>query len=264
MKILAIGDPHGSLDKIRRIPLRGIDLILLTGDLGSADLMRKMAFKNVERRKQGLPEIEYSTTQEKRAFMEAYTSSMKVVRYLARFAPVFTIYGNVESSNSETKKLSRKIKLKLPFLTNDLNAIRNVRVINNKLANFNGVRIGGLEYFVDTNWVQEFKPSDFRKRMKKARKETDRTRRVLRNFGELDILVCHQPPYGLLDKVTFKGAPKHWQGKHAGSKTILEYIGKKQPQYVFCGHIHEGEGKARVGRTEVYNLGVGGHKIVEL
>ena len=264
MKILAIGDPHGDLERVRKIPVKGIDLILLTGDLGSANLMREMAFKNVERKKQGLPEIEYSPTQEKRAFMEAYTSSMKVVRYLARFAPVYTIYGNVESSNSETRKLSKKIKLKLPFLTDDLNSMVGVRVINNKLINFNGVRIGGLEYFVDTNWIQEFKPSDFRKNMKKSRKAADKAKKVLENFGELDILVCHQPPHGFLDKVTFKGAPKHWQGKYAGSKTILNYIKKKQPKYVFCGHIHEGEGKARIGKTEVYNLGVGGHKLVEL
>lgn len=263
MKILAIGDPHGSLNKIRKIPMNGIDLILLTGDLGSADLMRRMAFKNIERKKQGFPEIEYSSKQEKRAFIEAYNSSMKVVRHLSKFAPVFTIYGNVESSNSETRILSKKIKLKLPFLTDDLNSIRNVKVINNKLTNFNGIRIGGLEYFVDTNWVQEFKPSDFRKRMKKARKTTDKARRVLKRFSDLDIFVCHQPPYGFLDKVTFKGAPKHWQGKHAGSRAILDYIRKNQPKYVFCGHIHEGEGKARIGRTEVYNLGVGGHKIVE-
>lgn len=263
MRILAIGDPHGSLDKIRKIPLKGIDLILLTGDLGSADLMRKMAFKNIERKKQGLDEIDYSPAQKKRAFMEAYTSSMRVVRYLARFVPVYTIYGNVESSNSETKRLSKKLKLKLPLLTDDLNLIRNVKVINNRLANFNGIRIGGLEYFIDTNWIQEFKPSDFRKKMKKAKKATNKARRVLRNFGELDILVCHQPPYGFLDKVTFKGAPKHWQGKHAGSKTILDYIKRHQSQYVFCGHIHEGEGKTRVGRTEVYNLGVCGYKVVE-
>ena len=86
----------------------------------------------------------------------------------------------------------------------------------------------------------------------------------MKRFDELDVLVCHQPPYGFLDKVTFKGAPKHWQGKHAGSKTILDYIRKNQPQYAFCGHIHEGEGKTRIGRTEVYNLGVCGYKIVEL
>jgi len=169
MKILAIGDPHGSLVNLRQIPLRGIDLILLTGDLGSSNLARQMAFKNIERKKQGLPEIEYSNLQRRRAFMEAYNSSMKVVRYLARRAPVFTIYGNVENSNADTRKFSREIGYNLPFLTNDLNKLKNVRVINNRLVNFQGIRIGGLEYFVDTNWIREFKPSDYKKRMKEMK-----------------------------------------------------------------------------------------------
>jgi len=67
----------------------------------------------------------------------------------------------------------------------------------------------------------------------------------------------------VLDKVTAKFAPKHWQGKHAGSQAILQYIKSKSPKYVFCGHIHEGQGTAKIGETEVYNLGVGEYKIVE-
>jgi Icc-related predicted phosphoesterase len=120
-----------------------------------------------------------------------------------------------------------------------------------------------LEYFIDTSWVREFKPSDFKKRMKEAKKERDKAKRVLSNFGDVDILVCHQPPYGVLDKVTAKFAPKHWQGKCAGSKVILNYVEKKQPRYVFCGHIHEGKGMKKVGKSNVYNLGVAGHKFVE-
>jgi len=59
----------------------------------------------------------------------------------------------------------------LPYLSNDLNALPDVRVINNCVANFEGIRIGGLEYFVDTNWVREFKPSDYKDRLAKAKKE---------------------------------------------------------------------------------------------
>ena len=99
MRICAIGDPHGSLDKIKQVSLSDVDLILLTGDLGSANLMRKMAFDNIKRKKQGLDEIEYTLAQKKKAFMEAYISTMKIIKYLRRFAPVFTIFGNVESSN---------------------------------------------------------------------------------------------------------------------------------------------------------------------
>ncbi len=43
MKIAAIGDPHGDLEKIERIPLDDVDLVCMTGDLGRADILRKMA-----------------------------------------------------------------------------------------------------------------------------------------------------------------------------------------------------------------------------
>ena len=264
MRILAVGDPHGDLERMRKIPKLDIDLILLTGDLGSASLMRNMAFENIERQKKGLAERIYSSRERKLAFMEAYTSSMRVVKYLSQFAPVFTIYGNVESSNAETRKNSREIGLPLPFLTDDLKKLKNVKIINNKLVNFNGLRIAGLQYFIDTSWVKEFRPSEYRKAMSDAKKDSDRAKNILRKFGELDILVCHQPPYGFLDKVTSKFAPKHWFGKHAGSKTIRQYIERMHPDYVFCGHIHEGEGMKRIGGTEVYNLGVCGYKIINL
>lgn len=264
MRILVIGDPHGDLEKVKTIPLRNIDLILLTGDLGRANLMRKMSFENIKSKRQGLGEKEFSPRQRKQAFMEAYSSSVEVVKYLARFSQVYTIYGNVESSNSETKKESKEIGLSLPYLTDALNNIFGVKVINNKIVNFRGVRIGGLDYFVDTNWVREFKPSNYRERLKSAKKGTDKAKQFLSRSEDLEILICHQSPYGYLDKVTAKFAPRHWKGKHAGSKIIVNYIEKHQPKYVFCGHIHEGEGKAKIGSTQVYNLGVCGYKIIEL
>ena len=153
----------------------------------------------------------------------------------------------------------------MPFLTNDLNAIEKVRVINNRIANFNGLRIGGLDYFIDTSWVREVKPSNYKERMTEAKIDSDKARNILKRFGNIDILVCHQPPYGILDKVSMNTSiPKNWRGKHQGSKVIFEYIKRKQPKYVFCGHIHEGEGHKRVGKTEIYNLGVAGYKIANL
>ena len=40
MKVLAIGDPHGNLEGVSKMPLKEADIILLTGDIGSANLMR--------------------------------------------------------------------------------------------------------------------------------------------------------------------------------------------------------------------------------
>ena len=205
-----------------------------------------------------MSEKEYTPKQEQRAFMQAYNSTMRLMKYFSKFAPVYTVFGNVETNNADTRKMSKKIGIDLPLLANDLNAMDNVRVINNRIANFNGIRIGGLEYFTDISWVREFKPEDYSDRLKEAKKETKKAKRILGNFKNLDILLCHNPAYGVLDRVNFPGAPKHWQNKHAGSKVILDYVKKKQPRYVFCGHIHEAKGKKKIGKTQVYNVGVAG------
>ncbi len=67
------------------------------------------------------------------------------------------------------------------------------------------------------------------------------------------VLVCHCPPLGTpLDQVR--------QGVHAGSRAIAQFIEKHQPEYFFCGHIHEAEGaSATLGRTRAFNTGKRGY-----
>lgn len=51
---------------------------------------------------------------------------------------------------------------------------------------------------------------------------------------DVDILITHGPPYGILD----------WSIRqdHAGSKTLMERVDKVKPTYHLFGHIHEGAG----------------------
>lgn len=265
VKILAIGDPHGS-DKIKKIPISRIkpDLILIPGDLGKADLAREFFFKNIERQNKGLEKEKPSKAFEKKMYLERYKTSLGVVRYLSKFAPTYTIFGNADYYNYDVRKLAKKIGMNLPFMYNDLNSIKNVRVINNIIANFDGLRIGGLEMFKDINWIRDFKPKDYQKQMKKAKKGTSKAKRILRGFKGVDILLCHQPPYKILDKVGFP-APKIWHGKYAGSIPILDFIKKQQPKLVLCGHIHENKGMKMVGKTQVYNLGCSGdYEVIDI
>lgn len=255
MRILAIGDPHGS-DKIKKIPFENIDLILVPGDLPKADIARKLFFERIEG-KTNDPKLA------KKAYMEIYDSTLEVLKFLSKKAPVYFIYGDFEYSDKRVKRRSKQIGYKLPSIFKAMNSIKNIKVIQDKVVNFKGIRIGGLERFEDVNWVRDFKPINYDKRMKIAKKETNRANKILKNFGYVDILLCHQPPYGILDKVSNPNAPEKWQGKHAGSKVILGYIKTKSPKFVFCGHIHEGKGKKKVGKTEVYNLGFCGWKIIE-
>ncbi|HUA85396.1 MAG TPA: metallophosphoesterase [Bryobacteraceae bacterium] len=67
------------------------------------------------------------------------------------------------------------------------------------------------------------------------------------------ILICHAPPLDTaLDRVH--------EGLHAGSRAVREFIEKYQPEYFFCGHIHEAEGAAiQMGATLARNVGKRGY-----
>ena len=266
MKICAIGDPHGDMKKIKKIPLSKNDLILITGDVGKADFARNRFFENIKRKDKGLDELEYTAKDNKTAYMEIHNSSIDVWKYTSKFAPTYSILGNVGMNmiyDSNVRKDEKKYGLKLPSLRQNMNKINDFYFVRNGVRNIGGLRIGFLEYFNDICWHKEYNNKD-KKKIAKARKQTAKAKHILKNFKNLDILVCHQPPYGYLDETNHPSAPKEWKGKHAGSKVILDYIKKEQPKHVFCGHIHESEGEAKIGKSLVYNLGVAGHKIIDL
>ena len=70
------------------------------------------------------------------------------------------------------------------------------------------------------------------------------------------IFVSHNMPYNCrLDKIRDKNAPASVRGKHYGSKLIRRIIDKHQPVLAIGGHIHENQGKCKIGRTLVVNPG---------
>ncbi|ASJ10771.1 metallophosphoesterase [Thermococcus sp. P6] len=77
----------------------------------------------------------------------------------------------------------------------------------------------------------------------------DEIRGILkRNYREGDVILSHVPPYGTkVDRVR--------SGLHAGSRALRDFIERKSPRMVVCGHIHEGTGIDRVGETLVVNPG---------
>jgi Icc-related predicted phosphoesterase len=63
------------------------------------------------------------------------------------------------------------------------------------------------------------------------------------------IMVCHCPPKGTtLDRAG--------EGMHFGSPAVRDFLERVQPEYFFCGHIHEAEGaQEQIGRTKCVNAG---------
>lgn len=77
----------------------------------------------------------------------------------------------------------------------------------------------------------------------------------LHKFAELKplVLIAHAPPLDTaLDRIR--------DGLHGGSRAIREFIDQYQPEYFFCGHIHEAEGVAiQMGATRAQNVGKRGY-----
>jgi Icc-related predicted phosphoesterase len=260
MKIIAIGDIHGNFDKIKKMPLKGAGAILLVGDIGESRLLRKMFFNRID------SDVRKSFPKKiiKKAFSERLDSTLSILKYLAKIAPVYMMWGNLEISDKRTKQYWKMFGVKVPFLRANIKKIKNLRIIERKTTKIKGIKIGAIGFFVEDSWVRTFNPSQDEVKFKKVERKTKKIKGILGGFGKVDILLTHMPPYGILDIVNNPAAPKSWQGKHAGSKLILDYIKKEHPKYVFCGHIHEAAGQTKLGKTEIFNLGLAGYKIIEI
>jgi uncharacterized protein len=107
----------------------------------------------------------------------------------------------------------------------------------------NGVTIAGLGYSAPTpfNTPGEYSEAEMAARLAPLA------------LLEPRVLICHSPPKNsLLDRA---GTDQHF-----GSTAVREFIERVQPDYFFCGHIHEAEGiEERFGKTLGVNVGKRGY-----
>lgn len=63
------------------------------------------------------------------------------------------------------------------------------------------------------------------------------------------ILICHAPPRNTkLDRAG--------EGRHFGSTAVRDFIEQAQPEYFYCGHIHEAAGQQdTIGKSRGWNVG---------
>ncbi|KIC40101.1 serine/threonine protein phosphatase [Ruegeria sp. ANG-R] len=63
-----------------------------------------------------------------------------------------------------------------------------------------------------------------------------------------DILIAHSPPKGYGDVTS--------EGTSVGSTAVRDAVERIQPDFAFCGHIHDSWGyRGTLGRTQIANLG---------
>lgn len=234
MKILVIGDPHGKLPK----NLEGVvkkerpEVIVVTGEIPP------------------VPINWYYPRGVKKNFDYADKKYAEIVNELCSFdLPVIVLKGNAYVS--EKKK---------PFVRKLFSRHSNLHYKRTGKVDILGQRFILFDQIWEKwayPWMKSFSHAD-------SSRSQARMNHLYRLMGEAKdpILVSHCPPYGKLDVVLDGKADKSSKGKHVGSKVVLDVIKKHQPRYVFCGHIHEGKGQGKIGKTQVYNVGFNGDYII--
>jgi len=77
-----------------------------------------------------------------------------------------------------------------------------------------------------------------------------------RDKKDLTIFITHNIPYNTkLDVV--KDKKSYAYGKHLGSTVARQFCTRKKPLLCVGGHVHEGRGRDKIGKTVVVNPGMG-------
>lgn len=216
MKVLALGDPHGKLPK-------NLDSIIKKNKIETIICIGEVFPIKRDKKNRGKANMK---------------TGEKILDKLCSYKiPMIFFKGNMFLSGEGLKifqKLLGKYKEKYPNL---------------KYKRLGKFEIKGRSFIVFDMIYEEHSHQMLSKYFTDARKNEKRIERLNKLLKENKeaILLSHAPPYGYLDKIH--------SGKHIGSKFLLDTIKKSSPKLVLCGHIHEAKGKAKIGKTEIYNLG---------
>ena len=259
MKILAIGDPHGKLpvklDGI--IKKEGIDVIVCVGDYCPFSY-RKLWFKHCYGKNVELWEV-VGKKKMKELVAEDLAAGEKVLRILNGLGvPVISVVGNLDNANLNDQYLESKWTRKMgwgwyeqDFFSKIIKKYKNIRRFDYAYARFEGLTfIGGFGHTT---------PGQVKsKAYKKHRGILDK---LFGKFGKENRagrvpFVFHNMPYGCkLDKIDSESPDGGRIRGHYGSKLTRRIIDGYQPVLAIGGHIHENQGKCKIGKTLVVNPG---------
>ena len=252
MKILAIGDFHGKFPaKLQKLAKR-IDLVLCTGDYCSFT-DRDLFFKYSYHKDTNLWEA-IGKKKVKEGILKDLKSGESILKKLNSLkVPVLTVIGNIDYTRThDTFDLSsgtgRKWKWEAQdFFSKIIKKYKNVRRFD-----YDSVKFGELNFI--GAYGHTFPGQVKSKAYKKHRAILEK---LFAKFQKRNIIfVSHNMPYDcMLDKVRSKHAPEVIRGKHYGSKLIRRVIDKHQPVLAIGGHMHENQGKCKIGKTLVVNPG---------
>lgn len=252
MKILVIGDFHGKFpEKLKKIAKRkDIDLVVSVGDYCPFSL-RKEFFKYVYRKNDKEIWEFIGKKKVKEKSLKDLKQGEKILKELNKLKiPVITITGNLDYAKwpdlYDYKKKVIWTWLEQDFFGRVIKKYKNIKVFDYSYIKINNLIFIGMPRSTFPGKIKS-------KNYKKYRKKLDNLFRKFKK--EKIIFVSHNVPYGKLDGIKTKEIDKKLIRKHYGSKLARRLTDKYKPILLLAGHMHENQGKAKLGKTLVVNPG---------
>jgi Icc-related predicted phosphoesterase len=260
VKILAIGDFHGKFPaKLKKIAKsREIGLILSTGDYFPF-FYRELWFKHCYASSSELWEF-IGKSKTKKLVTKDLKKGEAVLKELNKIGkPVLSVVGNVDYANLNDqypkKGWTRKKGwwwYEQDFFSKIIKKYKKTKRIDYSFARVGGlIFIGGFGH-TSPGFVKSTAYKKHRRKLDRLFKKFKRKNKT----GKV-IFLFHNMPYkcGTIDKIRDKKADKRVLGKHYGSKLTKRIIQTYQPVLGIGGHLHENQGKSKIGETLVINTG---------
>lgn len=259
MKILAIGDFHGSFDKKFEalIKKEKIDVVVSVGDYPPF-AYGKLWFKHCFGKDVDLWDVIGKKKYKELVTKDHYRGERVFKKLNELSVPVFTIFGNADYPKADdVMDMPRKKK-------NDWNFAENEYLdMGNRLKKYKNITRFDYSYAKLGEYVfigmrgHSFPGRVKSKAYKKHRAILDK---LFKKFNKENkagkvIFVSHVPPKDTkIDKIGMHAHPKV-AGTHRGSKLARRIIETHQPIIQLCGHVHESWGTDTIGKTLCVNTG---------
>jgi len=263
MKFLVVSDFHGRLPKGLKsvIKKERIDMILSSGDYCGSKRLGELEFKYYygkdeddvpARIKKEVIRLEKKSTDNGiNVVKELKKLNLNFLGIRGNWDPLPWLYdiGSARKTD-ETKNSKRFINLQT----------KKFKFIDFKLINFEKfVIIGGTSSTypgkIDKKSLKNLDEKEERKRKREYMKRKKKYERIFMRAKKIKkpvIFLTHNCPYNTkLDKV--KGGPA--KSKHYGSFLEREIIRRFKPDLVICGHMHESQGRDKLGKSVIVNSG---------
>jgi hypothetical protein len=277
MKILAIGDFHGTFQNkfYKIIDKEKVDAVISLGDYPPFHY-RKLWFKHCYGKDVQLWEV-IGKKKNKELVKEDLRRTEKALKSLNELhIPVFTVLGNIDYPPDDVTDFWNEKKHKIPkwdrkepFLSM-LKKYKNIQRFDYSYAKFGNYVLIGMR---GHSMPGKVKSKAFRKHKKildkifyKFRKENKESKVIfvshnIANKTKLDMISIKALNFAIKNykrdnkNAKIKGGRYGSKDRHYGSKMARKIIDQYHPVLSLGGHIHEGMGKQRLGRTMLVNPG---------